>query len=103
MRSASTPAVSGPRRISLQVILAVVAASTLVFGFSSYLILRGQRQALIREVARHAHMVSETIKSSTRYDMFLNHHEHVHQVVDDVGRQGEIDVLRIYNKQGQVV
>ena len=101
--SASAPAVSGARGIGLQVILAVAAASTLIFGLSSYFILKGERQALIAEVARHAHGMSETIKSSTRYDMFLNHHEHLHQVVENVAQQEDIDVVRIFNKQGEVV
>jgi two-component system NtrC family sensor kinase len=90
-------------RISLQVILAVVVASTLVFGLSSYLILRGQRRALISQVDHQAHLVSETIKSSTRYAMLLNRREDVHQIIDTIGRQGEIHQVRIFNKEGQVI
>lgn len=93
----------GAGRISLQVILAVVAASTLVFGLSSYLILKGQRQALISQVDHQAHLVSETIKSSTRYAMLLNRREDVHQIIDTIGRQNEIDQVRIFNKEGQVI
>jgi two-component system NtrC family sensor kinase len=93
----------GTGRISLQVILTVVAASTLVFGLSSFLILRGQGRALISQVDHQAHLVSETIKSSTRYAMLLNRREDVHQIIDTIGRQGEIHQVRIFNKEGQVI
>jgi two-component system NtrC family sensor kinase len=85
------------------VILAVVAASTLVFGLSSYLALRGQRWALVSQVDHQAHLVSDTIKSSTRYAMLLNRREDVHQIIDTIGRQGEIHQVRIFNKEGQVI
>jgi two-component system NtrC family sensor kinase len=85
------------------VTLAVVAASTLVFGLSSYLILRGQRGALISQVEHQAQLVSETVKSSTRYAMLLNRREDVHQIIDTIGRQGEIHQVRIFNKEGQVI
>lgn len=93
----------GAGRISRQVILAVVAASTLVFGLSSYLILKGQRRALISQVDHQAHLVSETIKSSTRYAMLLNRREDVHQIIDTIGRQAEIHQVRVFNKDGQVI
>jgi len=101
--SPRAPATASPTRISLQVIVAVVAASTLVFGLSSYLSLEGERRVLVAQVDRQAHLVSETIKSSTRCDMLLNHHEHIHQVVDNISGQGEIDQVRIFNKRGKVV
>jgi two-component system NtrC family sensor kinase len=83
--------------------LAVVAASTLVFGLSSYLILRAQRGALIAQVDHQAQLVSETVKSSTRYAMLLNRREDVHQIIDTIGRQEEIHQVRIFNKEGQVI
>ncbi len=99
----AAPAGRSSGRISRQVILAVVVASTLVFGLSSYLILKGQRRALISQVEHQAHLVSETIKSSTRYAMLLNRREDVHQIIDTIGRQGEIHQVRIFNKEGQVI
>ncbi len=101
--SQPVPPGGGAGRISLQMILAVVAASTLVFGLSSYLILKGQRRALISQVDHQAHLVSETIKSSTRYAMLLNRREDVHQIIDTIGRQGEIHQVRIFNKEGRVI
>ena len=102
-RSAISPAARGSGRISRQVILAVVAASTLIFGLSSYLILRAQRGALISQVEHQAQMVSETVKSSTRYAMLLNRREDVHQIIDTIGRQDEIHQVRVFNKEGQVI
>ena len=84
-------------------ILAVVAASTLVFGLSSYLILGGQRRAVIEQVEHQAQLVSETIKSSTRYAMLRNRREDVHQIIDTIGRQEEIHQVRIFNKDGEVI
>ncbi len=102
-RPARLPAALGAARIRVQVIVAVVAASTLVFGLSSYLILAGERRALISQVEQQAHLVSETIKSSTRYAMLLNRREDVHQIIDTIGRQDEIDQVRVFNKDGQVI
>ena len=97
------PAGRRSSRIGLQVILAVVAASTLVLGLSSYVVLRGQRRAQISQVEHQAHLVSETIKASTRYAMLRNRREDVHQIIDTIGRQSEIHQVRIFNKEGQVI
>ncbi len=102
-RPAASPPVRSSGRISRQVILAVVAASTLVFGLSSILILRGQRRAVIAQVEHQAQLVSETIKSSTRYAMLRNRREDVHQIIDTIGRQEEIHQVRIFNKDGEVI
>ena len=102
-RGGAAPTGNGTARISLQAILAVVAASTLVFGLSSYLILKGERRGLIAQVEHQAHLVSETIKSSTRYAMLLNRREDVHQILESIGMQDEIDQVRIFNKEGQVI
>ena len=99
----SPPTGNGTGRISLQAILAVVAASTLVFGLSSYLILQGERRGLVVQVEHQAQLVSETIKSSTRYAMLLNRREDVHQIIDSIGQQEEIHLVRIFNKEGRVI
>ena len=90
-------------RIGHQVILAVAVASSTIFGLSSYYLLRAQTRALTEQVEHQAHLVSETIKSSTRYAMLLNRREDVHQIIDTIGEQREISQVRIFNKEGRII
>jgi two-component system NtrC family sensor kinase len=47
--------------------------------------------------------LSETVKSSTRYDMLLNRRESLHQIINTIGRQDGIEKVRIFNKDGGII
>jgi len=78
------------------------AAGLLIAGFAYFLLESHERQ-LLGELESHAHQLSETVKSSTRYDMLLNQRESVHQIISSIGRQDAIDKVRIFNKDGEII
>jgi two-component system NtrC family sensor kinase len=90
-------------RISVKLIFAVGSVSAFAIGAFSYFLLRTHQRELLVQVKQSANQLSETIKSSTRYAMLLNHREHLHQMIDSIGSQESIDKARIFNKDGRVI
>ncbi len=90
-------------KISYKLIAAVAAVAILIIGVFAYLLLRAHQRQLIAELERSAHQLSETVKSSTKYDMLLNQRESVHRIINTIGKQGGIDKVRIFNKEGAII
>ena len=91
------------RKIGFKLILAVGATTLITIGVYSYFNIRSQRESLLAEVERHATQLSETIKNSTRYDMLLNQREHIHIIINDIGKDPMIGEVRILNKDGAII
>jgi two-component system NtrC family sensor kinase len=89
-------------RISYKLILAVGSMTVTIIGIFAFIIINSQRQALVAQVEHNANQVSETIKSSTKYDMLLNLRERVHRIIDTIGQQEGIVKVRIFNKEGKI-
>ena len=84
----------------------VVATGGVAFGIIAvfaYLMLDAQRRQLLAEVERSANQLSETIKSSTHYDMLHNRSESVHRIINTIGAQEGIEKVRIFNKEGEII
>jgi two-component system NtrC family sensor kinase len=90
-------------KISYKLIAAVGLVSVVIIGIFAYLILNSHQQQLIAELERSAHQLSETVKSSTRYDMLLNQRESVHRIINTIGMQKGIEKVRIFNKEGAII
>jgi len=90
-------------RISYKLIVAVGSVTLVIIGVFAYVMLSAHRQQLIGEVRRSANQLSETVKSSTRYDMLLNQRDSVHRIITTIGRQDGIEKVRIFNKDGTVI
>ncbi len=89
--------------ISRKLILAVGSVTITIFVIFSYYIIKSQQRALISQIEHNAHQMSETIKSSTKFDMLLNRREHVHRIIDTIGQQDGIEKVRIFNKEGEII
>lgn len=90
-------------KISYKIIAGVSSVAILIIAIFSYIILNSHRKQLIADVERSVHQLSETIKSSTRYDMLLNQRESVHQIIQTIGMQEGIEKVRIFNKYGEII
>ncbi|OGQ77616.1 MAG: hypothetical protein A2289_06195 [Deltaproteobacteria bacterium RIFOXYA12_FULL_58_15] len=90
-------------RISYKLIMTTAVVSIAIIGVFSYYILTSQREALIYHVKDHAHQLSETIKSSTNYDMLLNQRDRVHRTIDMIAQQDGIKKVRVFNKEGTII
>ncbi len=89
-------------RISYKLIAAVGSVTLVIIGIFSYVILDAHQQQLISELRRNADQLSETVKSSTRYDMLTNQREKVLRIITTIGRQEGIQKVRIFNKEGVI-
>jgi len=90
-------------RISYKLIAAVAAIATITIGCFSYVILDSYDRRVMSDLDTYAHQLTETVKSSTRYDMMLNRRESVHQIIETIGRQESIEKVRIFNKDGAII
>jgi two-component system NtrC family sensor kinase len=90
-------------RIIHRVLLAVILVAAGVFGASAWLASSAQQKALAARVERHALVLSNTIKNSTRHAMLLNEREMVHRIITWIGSQEELEKIRVFNKYGTVI
>ncbi len=90
-------------KVSYKIIAAVGGVTIVIIGIFAYLSLNAQQRLLIGEVERSAHQLSETVKSSTRYDMLLNRRESVYRIINTISHQSGIEKVRIFNKEGRII
>jgi two-component system NtrC family sensor kinase len=90
------------RKIGLKLTFAVVVTTLLVIGVFAYVNSRSHSDSLLAEVERHAIQISQTVKSSTEYDMLLNQPDRIHQTIRRLGEQESIERIRVMNKAGQI-
>ncbi len=89
-------------KISYKLIAAVGSVTLVIIGIFSYVILSAHQAQLISELRRNANQLSETVKSSTRYDMLTNQPERVDRIITTIGKQEGIQKVRIFNKDGVI-
>ncbi len=90
-------------KVSYKIIVAVGGVTVVIIGIFAYLILNAQQRMLIAELELSAHQLSETVKSSTKYDMLLNQRESVYRIINTIGSQSGIQKVRIFNKEGTII
>ena len=91
------------RTISSKLIVSICIITALNIAIISYFYIKHHHDHLILEVLRGVNRVSDTIKRSTRYDMLLDHREDVHRMIEHIGKQDGIEVIRIFNKEGKIM
>ena len=77
-----------------------LSAAMVVFTFT---VVRYQRDALLGEAAAHVTHLSEVITQSTRFAMLQNQPDYVDRIIQDVGHQGNIAKVRVFNKEGKII
>lgn len=74
----------------------------LIISVFAYVNIRSHNNNLLAEVERHAIQVSQTVKSSTEYDMLVNEPDRIHETIKRLGREESIERIRIMNKAGEI-
>ncbi len=90
-------------KISYKLILVVGCVVITIISIFSYITVNSQRNESIFLIAQSAHQLSETVKSSTKYDMLINQRESVHKIIETIGKQDGIEKVRIFNKEGEII
>jgi len=84
-------------------ILGTGVVTAVTIGGMAALVVQAHRMDLIRELQRSANQLSETVKSSTYYDMLENRRESLQRQIATIGRQEGIEKVRLFNKDGLIV
>jgi two-component system, NtrC family, sensor kinase len=89
--------------LTLKLTIWVGIALVVVIGISAYTSITTQRKNLLDEVILGARQLSGTLTRSLRYDMLHNYRDAVHHSIETMGNQEEIEKVRIFNKEGQIM
>jgi two-component system NtrC family sensor kinase len=84
-------------------LIALGSITIAIVGVFSFLIIRSQQRSYLTRVEFNAHQLSEMIKNSTKFDMLYYRRDHVHNIIDTIGRQEGIEKVRIFNKEGKII
>jgi len=91
------------RSISFKLIGAVGLAVILIISIFSFIILRSHSEVLLDEMERHTLQLSDAVKNGTKYDMLLNHRDHILESIKQTGKPECIQSVRIFNKSGEII
>lgn len=88
------------KKIGFRLIVAAGFTSIIIIGVFAYFNVKSHSTGLLNEVERHANQLSETVISSTRFDMMLNQRERIQEIINTIGKQEHIRDVRVLNKEG---
>ena len=85
-------------------ILATVCGVALVFiGLFAGLMIRSERAARVDLIIRGASQFSDTVKRSIHSAMLKNRWQDAFEIMDAIGKQEEVDRVRIFTKEGAIL
>jgi two-component system, NtrC family, sensor kinase len=90
------------RTVGRKLTTAVDVTVLLIISVFAYVNIRSHNDNLLAEVERHAIQISQTVKSSTEYDMLVNEPARIHEAIRRLGEEESIERIRIMNKAGQI-
>jgi len=91
-------------RRSLASKLIVTVGLTLLITISTwaYFNVNYQEKKLMNNIVAGTDRLTNTIKLGTHYAMMSNSRDDINQIITNIGKQKEIETIRIYNKEGQI-
>jgi len=91
-------------RNSLVSKLILTVGITMLLGISiwAYFSIKYQKEKITESTVLGANSLSTTIKLGTHYAMMLNSRDDINQIIQNIGKQKEIENIRIYNKEGEI-
>jgi len=90
------------RRLASKLILTVGLTLLISIATWAYFNISYQERKLMQNVVAGTDRLTNTIKLGTHYAMMLNSRDDINQIINNIGRQKEIETIRIYNKEGQI-
>lgn len=92
-----------PHTLKFKVGLYMAATLTLAMALFTFLVVRHQREELREAMVLNLAKISGIIIKSTSYAMLKNEPVYVKQIVKDVGKQENIEKVRIWTKDGTII
>ena len=90
------------RSLSFRLILSVGAILFVCISAWTYYSIKYQKEKAIEIIVASADRLGNTIRLGTQYAMMLNSRDDINQIIKNIGKQKEIESIRIYNKAGQI-
>ncbi|MBI5209561.1 MAG: HAMP domain-containing protein [Elusimicrobia bacterium] len=96
---------AGRRAMSIgtKLITVSTAVIVLVMGIGGAIALSVRERAIVKLMGAEAVRHAQTIKKSLRHHMLANKPEDAQWIVETIGRQKDIDEIRLFNKTGKVM
>lgn len=91
------------KTLKFKVVFYLALALSFAMLAFTLLVVRHQRDEMLREAVSHVAQISEVIKKSTRFAMLTNQPTYVDSIIRDVGNQGGIEKVRILGKDGTII
>ena len=85
-----------------KLILTVGIVFLLSISTWAYFNVSNQKKKLMENVVASTDRLTTTIRLGTHYAMMLNSRDDINQIIQNIGRQPEIENIRIYNKAGEI-
>ena len=86
-----------------KVVFYLAIALTLAMLVFIALVVRHQREELLRNAVEHVAQISDVIKKSTHFAMLANQPAYVDSIIKDVGSNGNLVKVRILAKDGTII
>ena len=90
------------RSLASKLVLTVGLTLLVTITTWAYFNIDYQETKLMKNVVVGTDRLTNTIKLGTHYAMMLNSRDDINQIINNIGRQKEIETIRIYNKEGQI-
>lgn len=91
------------RTIAFRLFLLIASLQTVILFVVAYATISIQQSTQMEHLETSAIRISDIIARSTRHSMMQNRKEDVHEIIRSIGQERDIDGIRVYNKQGEVV
>ena len=92
-----------PRTLKLKIALYLAAVLTAVAALYTTFMVRQQRADMLDIAVAYVMQLSDAIVRSTHFMMLQNQPYYVHRIIQDMGRDRNIDRVRILSKKGVVI
>ena len=89
-------------RLASKLILTVGLTLLVIISTWAYFNTNYQKKKLMENIVAGTDRLTNTIRLGTHYAMMLNSRTDINQIINNIGRQKEIESIRIYNKGGEI-
>jgi len=90
-------------KLSIKLFLVISAVLIVIFTIYTYIIVVNLQENITSLYRQTAYNMSDIIKRSTRYSMFYNKREDIHEIIRTIGNEPGVKSVRVYNKIGTIV
>ncbi len=90
------------RSLASKLILVVGAVLLVSMATWAFFNIRHQRQRAMENIVAGTDRLTNTVRLGAHYAMMLNSRDDINQIITNIGRQPEIENIRIYNKEGRI-